>query len=72
MKYSNLCKICQDPDSCSNTDQYWGHRNALLCLLDCAGDFTWGKVAEVKSFFHNNYVSFYFVLSDFIVCCTVF
>ncbi|XP_075228487.1 transferrin 3 isoform X2 [Lycorma delicatula] len=50
-KYGSLCNLCDDPYRCSIKDKYWGRSNALLCLSDCQGDFSWGRYQDVRRHF---------------------
>ena len=50
-KYSNLCELCRNPQSCQDDDRYAGFRGSLRCLTEREGDVAWTKLESVYQFF---------------------
>ncbi|XP_031787919.1 transferrin [Nasonia vitripennis] len=49
--YSNLCALCEKPESCDYPDAYSGYEGALRCLAENGGDVAWTKLTYVRRFF---------------------
>ncbi|KAK5650957.1 hypothetical protein RI129_001986 [Pyrocoelia pectoralis] len=50
-RYSNLCKLCEEPKKCDYPDKFSGYDGALRCLAHNGGQIAWTKVIYVRKFF---------------------
>ncbi|XP_001808066.1 transferrin [Tribolium castaneum] len=50
-KYSNLCALCEKPETCDYPDNFSGYDGALRCLAHNGGQVAWTKVIYVRKFF---------------------
>nr|BAN20810.1 transferrin [Riptortus pedestris] len=55
--YSNLCELCEHPETCDYPDKNSGYEGALRCLAKAGGEVAWTKVIYVKKFFGMPYGS---------------
>ncbi|KAJ8684290.1 hypothetical protein QAD02_020082 [Eretmocerus hayati] len=50
-KYKNLCELCNDPETCDDTDRYHGMNGAMACLTQGVGDIAWLNRADAMNSF---------------------
>uniref|UniRef100_A0A182QXI1 Transferrin-like domain-containing protein n=1 Tax=Anopheles farauti TaxID=69004 RepID=A0A182QXI1_9DIPT len=63
-KYSNLCALCPNADTCSYEDPLNGHQSALECLQR-NGDVVYSSVLEIQRFFADRSA----IANDFSYLC---
>ncbi|XP_067128078.1 transferrin-like [Centruroides vittatus] len=49
-----LCKLCKDPEKCSNEDEYSGYEGAFRCLVEGGGDVAFVKNSTVPGLVDGN------------------
>lgn len=50
-QYSQLCALCEHPETCDYPDNYSGYEGALRCLAHNGGQVAFTKVIFVRKFF---------------------
>lgn len=54
MKYSNLHALCDNPNSRTTDDIYYGREGAIRCLIDDVGEVAWIRLADIEQYFKVN------------------
>ncbi|KAK0183232.1 hypothetical protein PV327_001293 [Microctonus hyperodae] len=50
-KYSNLHALCDNPNSRTTDDIYYGREGAIRCLIDDIGEIAWIRLADIEQYF---------------------
>uniref|UniRef100_T1KT44 Transferrin-like domain-containing protein n=1 Tax=Tetranychus urticae TaxID=32264 RepID=T1KT44_TETUR len=50
-QHPKLCKLCKDPFSCSDSDEYAGYEGAIKCLLDGRGQVAFTTIEATVQLF---------------------